>query len=248
MDYFFDTPRPRVFAHRGLAQHADLDENTIAAFLAAIEHGATHLESDTQATKDGHAVLFHDDDLFRVAGISERISELTLSEVRAIPLKFGGQIPTFEEALEQLPGARFNIDVKTEAAISPTISAIESQGAHDRVLLSSFANPIRKRALAQLSKPTATSASQSTVIAAYLSHRLLFGLGFGSIVKNVHAFQIPDRKGPVNFASRSFIRRLQAHSTEVHFWTINDPEHAQKLVNLGADGIVSDRVDLLNLR
>lgn len=248
VSYYFDTARPRLLAHRGLAQHANLDENTIEAFADALNAGATHLESDTQATKDGHAVLFHDSDLRRVAGIDAQISELTLGEISDIKLTNGGMIPTLHHALEQFPQARFNLDIKTRAAIDPTIAAIEQLRAHDRVLLSSFANPIRRKALASLSKPTATSASQSVVIAAYLSHTLLFGIGFGSIVKDVHAFQIPPSKGPVKFATKSFIRRLQRHDTEVHFWTINDPSQAQKLLELGADGIVSDRIDLMNLR
>lgn len=248
MDYYFQGQKPRLFAHRGLAQHADLDENTIEAFRQALLHGATHLESDTQATKDGHAVLFHDDDLQRVAGTSIRIAELTLSDLAAIRLANGGQIPSFEEALQALPDALFNIDIKTASAIEPTIRAIESQKAHDRVLLSSFANPIRKKALSMLTRPVATSASQSVVVAAYLSHRFLFGLGFSSIVRDVQAFQIPVRKGVVRFDSKAFIERLQRNQTEVHFWTINDPDEAEQLISLGADGIVSDRVDLMNLR
>lgn len=248
MEYFAKAEYPRLFAHRGLSQHAQLDENTLLAFQEALKHGATHIESDTQASLDGHAVLFHDEDLRRIAGIDARVNELTLKELKGVKLSNGGTIPTFEEALEALPMARFNIDIKTKAAIEPTITAIENQRAHPRVLLSSFANPIRKKALRSLSVPTATSASQSVVVAAYLSHRFLFGLGFGSIVREVHAFQIPPRIGPVNFATKSFIERLHRHETEVHFWTINSPQEAQNLLAIGADGIVSDRVDLMNLR
>ena len=159
---YFDAPKPRLFAHRGLAQHADLDENTIPAFQAALDHGATHLESDTQATADDVAVLFHDEDLSRVAGIDAKVRELSLSELKSTRLKNGGEIPTLAEALETLPGARFNLDIKTRPAISPTIEAIETLQAHDRVLVSSFSNPIRKSALTGLSRPIATSGSLST--------------------------------------------------------------------------------------
>ena len=241
---YFDPPKPRLFAHRGLAQHADLDENTIPAFQAALQHGATHLESDTQATADDVAVLFHDEDLSRVAGVDAKIRELSLSELKTTRLKNGGEIPTLAEALETLPGARFNLDIKTRPAISPTIESIERLQAHDRVLVSSFSNPIRKSALTGLSRPIATSGSLSTVLSAWLSHTLLFGAGFSAIVKDVHAFQIPVRRGPVRFATKSFIARAQRYQTEVHFWTINDPDEMRRLIELGADGIVSDRVDL----
>ncbi|PWL20332.1 MAG: glycerophosphodiester phosphodiesterase [Candidatus Aquiluna sp. XM-24bin5] len=241
---YFDPPKPRLFAHRGLAQHAGLDENTIPAFLAALEHGATHLESDTQATADDVAVLFHDEDLNRVAGIDAKIRELSLSEIKSLRLQNGGEIPTLTEALEALPSARFNLDIKTKPAITPTISAIEALEAHDRVLVSSFSNPIRKSALRDLSKPIATSGSLSTVVAAWLSHRFLFGLGFAAIVRHVHAFQVPVSRGPIKFATKGFIGRAQRHQTEMHFWTINDPAEMRRLIALGADGIVSDRVDL----
>jgi len=244
---YFDPPKPRLFAHRGLADPLGLDENTIGAFKSALASGATHLESDTQATKDGHAVLLHDEDLRRVAGIDAAIHELDLSEAQALKLRRGGTIPTLSEAFSQLPDARFNLDVKTKRAIEPTVRAIEEQQAHDRVLLSSFANPIRKETLRRLSRSVATSASQSVVIAAYLSHKLLFGAGLARILSSVNALQIPTAKGPIRFASKRFIENLHQHDTEVHFWTINDPADAARLLELGADGIVSDRVDLMNL-
>lgn len=242
--HYFSPAKPRIFAHRGLAEPLNLDENTIPAFKAAIDHGATHLESDTQATSDGHAVLLHDSDLKRVAGIDALVSELTLTEVREIRLANGGSIPTLFEALTHFPTAFFNLDIKTKLAIEPTIQAIEDAKAHNRVLVSSFSNPTRKSALKKFSQPVATSASASVALAAWASHTLLFGLGFRSIVSEVDALQVPVRLGIVNFSNSSFIKRVQRHKTEIHFWTINDPIEMSALINAGADGIVSDRVDL----
>ncbi|MEK9578700.1 MAG: glycerophosphodiester phosphodiesterase family protein, partial [Aquiluna sp.] len=94
MSGYFDALQPRLFAHRGLALRSGLDENTIPAFQEALQFGATHLEADTQATKDGHALLLHDPDLRRVAGIDARSEELTLAEISEIRLVNGGHIPT----------------------------------------------------------------------------------------------------------------------------------------------------------
>ncbi len=242
--HYFSPAKPRIFAHRGLAEPLNLDENTIPAFQAAIDHGATHLESDTQATSDGHAVLFHDPDLKRVAGIDALVSELTLTEISEIRLANGGTIPTLFEALTHFPTAFFNLDIKTKLAIEPTIQAIEDAKAHNRVLVSSFSNPTRKSALKKFSQPVATSASASVALAAWASHTLFFGLGFRSIVSEVDALQVPVRLGIVNFSNSAFIKRVQRHKTEIHFWTINDPIEMSALINAGADGIVSDRVDL----
>lgn len=241
---YFSGPKPRVLAHRGLAQHLGIAENTIEAFQEALNHGATHLESDTHATRDGHAVLVHDPDLRRLAGEDALVNELTLEEVQRIELIGGGRIPTLEGALAQLPDAKFNLDIKAKTAIEPTIRAIEQRRAHHRVLVSSFSNPVRLSALRGTSAPIATSGSMQTVIAAWLSHRLAFGIGMNLVLKNVQALQIPTGAGRIRFATESFIRRVQASDTEVHFWTINDPEEMKSLLAMGADGIVSDRVDL----
>lgn len=202
------------------------------------------MESDTQATKDQIAVLFHDEDLRRVAGVDAKVSELTLTELQEIPLIGGGRIPTLDNALENFPSAFFNLDIKTRWAIQPTIAAIEKHQAHDRVLVSSFSNPVRKSALSSFSRPVATSSSVSVALAAWASNKFLFGLGFSSIVSDVDALQLPVSKGPIRFADKSLISRAQKHGVEVHFWTINDPEQMKKLLSLGADGIVTDRADL----
>ncbi len=83
------------------------------------------------------------------------------------------------------------------------------------------------------------------VILAWASHQL-GGLGFESIVRDLDAFQIPPERGPIKFATASFIARAQRHGVEVHFWTVNELDHMQSLLALGADGIVSDRVDLFS--
>jgi glycerophosphoryl diester phosphodiesterase len=241
---YFLPPKPRIFAHRGLADPLSIDENTIAAFAAALEHGATHLESDTQATRDGHAVMFHDSDLRRVAGVDAAVSELTLGEIREIKLSNGGTIPTLLDTLSHFPAAFFNLDIKTKAAIEPTIDAIEKTQAHNRVLVSSFSNPTRKAALKKFSQPVATSASASVAIAAWVSHKFLFGAGFSRIVSEVDALQVPTHLGFVKFADRAFINRIRSYQKEIHFWTINDVDRMQQLIELGADGIVTDRVDL----
>jgi glycerophosphoryl diester phosphodiesterase len=238
---YFDPPLPRVLAHRGLSQHrSDIDENSLEAFLEAIAHGATHIESDVHATKDGVAVLFHDDDLKRVANLDVKISSLSFAELSSIKLLNGTSVPSLAQALEL--NVRLNLDIKSASAIGPTVAEIERFQAHDRVLVSSFSSLRRRAALSQISRPVATSASMREVILAWASHRL-GGLGFSRIVRDLDAFQVPPSQGPIKFATQGFIRRAKKHGVEVHFWTVNEPGQMRKLLELGADGIVSDRVD-----
>lgn len=242
---YFAGPQPRIFAHRGLHSHrAGIDENSLEAFAQAIEFGATHIESDVHATKDGVAVLFHDETLERVSNTASAIADLTLSQLKEIRLTNGSFVPTLEEALIQFPEIKLNLDIKSEGAISPTASAILAQNAMARVLVSSFSNSRRQKALALLDRQVATSASSKQVVASWISHTFLFGAFFKRIVRNIDAFQIPTKQGPVRFDTARFIARANRNRVEVHFWTINDPIQMSRLIQLGAHGIVSDRVDL----
>ena len=114
---YLSPARPHILAHRGLAS-AGVAENTLEAFRAAINLGATHLETDIQVTMDGVPVLFHDEDLVRVAGLPRKISQLSSAELNAVELISGGRIPTLRAALENLPEARFNLDLKVSAAVA----------------------------------------------------------------------------------------------------------------------------------
>jgi glycerophosphoryl diester phosphodiesterase len=241
---YFDTARPHLLAHRGLSQHrAGIDENSIAAFEQALAFGATHIESDVHATKDGIAVLFHDDDLERVAGLPLKISELTFAKLQAIKLANGSKVPSLREVLEHFPSLRLNLDVKAEAGCAATATLLNELKAFDRVLVSSFSRSRRLRTLSLLDATVATSSASTEVLGLWITHKL-FGLGFGLIAKNFDAIQIPRSFGPIRLDTESFIQRARKHGLEVHFWTINDPAEAQELLARGATGIVSDRVDL----
>lgn len=241
---YFATARPHLLAHRGLSQHQDgIDENSLASFEQALSHGATHIESDVHATKDGVAVLFHDDDLERVASLPLKISELTFAELSDITLSNGSKVPSLSEALERFPTLRLNLDVKAKAGCEPTAKVVNQFNAHDRVLISSFSRSRKLTTLKLLTRPVATSSSSIEVLRLWLTHKF-FGIGFGSIAKNFDAIQIPRGLGFIRLDSPSFIARARKHGLEVHFWTVNDPAEGQALIALGATGIVSDRVDL----
>lgn len=243
---YFDTARPHLLAHRGLSQHVSgIDENSIAAFEQALKFGATHIESDVHATKDGVAVLFHDDDLERVANLPLKISELTFAQLQGISLANGSKVPSLREVLEHFPALRLNLDVKAQPGCAATAEVINQLGAFDRVLVSSFSRARKLATLRLLDRPVATSAASTEVLGLWLAH-VFFGLGFGQIAKNFDAIQIPRSFGPIRLDTKSFIQRARRHGLEVHFWTINDPIEGSSLLAKGATGIVSDRVDLFS--
>src|SRR5512138_3600750 len=89
---------PWVIAHRGAS--ADEVENTLAAFARAMTDRADGVELDVQCCATGEVVVYHDDDLLRLAGRRERIDALSLSAIRQVRLSGGGTIPTLAEALD----------------------------------------------------------------------------------------------------------------------------------------------------
>ncbi len=95
----------RNFAHRGLyTQDQTIPENSPAAFRAAVA-GGYGIELDIQLSRDGQVVVFHDDTLKRVCGVDSRVDELTLEELRLLPLYGSGErIPLFTEVLRLVDG------------------------------------------------------------------------------------------------------------------------------------------------
>lgn len=244
--YFYPTSDVRIFAHRGLTVAADgslIDENTVPAFKRAIEVGADYIESDIQVTKDGVAILFHDDNLQRVAGIASPVGKLTLEEIKAIKLEHGGQIPTLAEALEALPQARFNLDFKSVSSIITGCRTIVEHGAQARVLVASFSDARGDAAEAKL-PGVARSAGANRTLRAILSHKIGAGILLGMALTNIDALQIPVNQGRMRLDSPRFIANVKKHGAEVHYWTINDPAEMKRLVAAGANGIVTDRADL----
>lgn len=237
----------RVLAHRGLALDANgptVDENTVAAFRAALDAGADYIESDIQVTRDGVAVLFHDDDLSRIAGDPRRIDQISWSELAQIRLPLGEPIPSLQQALEQVPKALFNLDFKVSAAIEPAVAVINQLGAGNRILATSFSEQRRKLAVSKLALSVAESAGSVRVLGLYLTYRLGLRGWFNRLALAVDCLQIPVKASVMVFGSAKFIDWAHQAGLEVHFWTINDPDQMRQLILLGADGLVTDRADL----
>jgi glycerophosphoryl diester phosphodiesterase len=239
--------RPRIFAHRGLTFQGEklvADENTLRSFDLAIMAGADYLESDIQVTRDKVPVLFHDDDLTRLVGRKTKVSDLTVLQLKEIELPLSGQIPTLEEALLAFPEAKFNLDLKTPQAESVGIETILRLKAENRVLVSSFSESSRKRALARTTTPLATSAGGSLVLRSYLLARSGLDKSLAKQLLGIDALQIPIKFFGIDFTHPKFLEQILPLGVEVHYWTINDPETMLELFTLGAHGIVTDRADL----
>jgi glycerophosphoryl diester phosphodiesterase len=110
---------PCVIGHRGAAGAAP--ENTLASIRKAWELGATWIEFDVKLTKDGHAILFHDDRLERTTDGQGAVAATTLAEIRRLDAgvwfgaAFRGEpVPLFEQALALCAelGLGINVEIK----------------------------------------------------------------------------------------------------------------------------------------
>ena len=234
----------QVLAHRGLVSEF-VPENTLKAFADALHAGADVIETDIQCTKDGVAIIFHDDDLIRLAGIPKKISESSWKEISVIDIGFGKRIPSLEQALVDFPTARFNLDIKSKFAEAPVADLVIRLQAQNRVLISSFNDNRSKRTVNSIQGEVRISAGSLRVFGLWLSSAIGATPLFSLLSRRIHALQIPVSQFGLRFDSKRFIRLALANKLEVHFWTINDIEQVRKLKSLGATGVVTDNCDLV---
>jgi glycerophosphoryl diester phosphodiesterase len=234
----------QVLAHRGLVSEF-VPENTTKAFADALFAGADVIETDVRATADGIAVIFHDEDLLRLAGIPKKVAEITWKEISGIDIGFGKRVPTLQQVLQDFPEARFNLDIKSDLAIEPVANVINALGVQNRILISSFSDSRRIKTLKKISGSVGTSAGSARVLALWLCSILGATPLFQFFSRQITALQIPISRFPIRLDSKRFVRFALNAGLELHYWTINDPIEIQRLINLGATGIVTDNCDLV---
>lgn len=238
MTYLEDPPL--AFAHRGGA--AAGDENTGLAFARAVAAGYRYLEIDVHATADGVAVVVHDPDLMRVAGRQTSIAGVSFQTLQRVPLSGGGAIPKLDDVLAAWPDVKFNIDVKSDAAVEPTLAAVENAHAAHRVLLASFSDTRVRRIRALSGGAIATSLAQKEAARLWLASRTPWGF---KVPESVVAVQVPPRYGWLRVVDRRFVAMSHRLGLQVHVWTIDDPAEMRELLDLGVDGIMTDRIEVL---
>lgn len=237
---FLDASTPLAFAHRGGA--GDGDENTTAAFERAVQLGYRYVETDVHATADGVPVVFHDETLDRLTGHAGAVSDLTWADLQAVRIAGAAAVPRLDEVLAAWPRIRFNIDVKSDAGTAPTVAAVRHSGATDRVLLASFDNRrlARIRSLAGPAVATSLSRREATLLrlASLTGVRL-------RLPASAVAAQVPPRQGRFPVVDRRFVTLAHRLGLQVHVWTIDEPTEMNRLLDLGVDGLMTDRLTTL---
>lgn len=247
---YFDAP-PLALAHRGgTAYGPNLGlENTLTAFGNAVALGYRYLETDVHATADGVLLAFHDTDLDRVTDATGAIADLPYAAVREARVGGRERIPRLVDLVEAFPGVRLNLDVKADSAFEGTLDLIERLRLHDRVCLGSFSERRIRRIRRRLGPTVATAAGQAGTAAMALGPVLLSRL----VHTAAPVFQVPEetdvRGRRVRVVHPRMIRTAHALGKQVHVWFHPEQEQSaqvyERLLDLGVDGIVADRIDVL---
>jgi len=212
------------------------------AFRNAVDLGYRHLETDVHTSLDGVVYAFHDIELTRMTGSVSAFRDLDSDDIDAIMVGGREPIPRLADLLAAFPEARFNIDIKADDAVDPTLEVLRDAGALDRVCLASFSGERLKRIRAGApGVPTGFSPAEVALLRlAPLRWLRAFGVRRGGT-----CVQVPVRARGISLVTPGFVRHAHALGVQVHVWTIDDPAEMRYLLDIGVDGLMSDRVDLL---
>jgi glycerophosphoryl diester phosphodiesterase len=209
--------------------------------------GLGHIETDIRATADGVPVVFHDETLQRVTDRVGRIRDLPWREVRKARIGNAERIHSLEEVLEHFPDIRFNIDVKEGNAVEPVVNLLGTREYLDRVCVASFSWS-RLRAVREVfGKAVCTSLAPQEVAA--LTSRTRFGrlsaMSRFVLPSGPISVQVPRRTGRLPLVTPAFVRQAHSRDWPVYVWTIDDPAEMHALLDIGVDGLITDRPSVL---
>ena len=210
------------------------------AFEGAVALGYRYLETDAHVTADGICLAFHDDRLDRVTNGTGVIAELPYRLVSQARVDGREPIPLLEDLLGAFPDARVNIDPKHDDAVDAVAAVVARTGAIDRVCIGSFSDDRLDRLRAALGPTLCTSLGPKAVARLRAGS---YGLPTGRMEGG--CVQVPHRFKGVNLVDERFVSRAHAGGLQVHVWTIDDPDEMHELLDMGADGIMTDRPAVL---
>lgn len=145
-----------------------------------------------------------------------------------------------EDLLGALPDVKVNIDPKHDAAVDALVGVIERTGAVERVCVGSFSDQRIERMQAALGPTLCTSLGPKAIARLRAGS---FGLPTGHL--GGACAQVPHKFRGVTVTDRRFVERAHAAGLQVHVWTIDDPDEMHELLDLGVDGIMTDRPSVL---
>ncbi len=253
---------PLVMAHQG--GNGLWPDNTLYAFEQAAGLGVDVLEMDIHSTADDVLVVIHDSTVDRTTDGSGAVQDLTLAELQALDAAYdwapdnaqglelgetfpyrgqGITVPTLEELFVAFPGMPMNIEIKqAEPSIAaPLCRLIREHDMAESVLVVSF-HEEATREFREVCPEVVTGTTQNEVIALFALSKLSLEGAYGPAAG---AVQVPEYRSGLHVLTKRFVDAAHKRGLQVHAWTINNEADMRRLADLGVDGIITDRPDLL---
>jgi len=237
----------RLYAHRGAS--AERPENTMIAFQRAVDVGVDALELDVQVSRDGVLLVAHDESCTRTTGARMSWAELDAADAARLDAGWGfvakdgsrpfaGQgvtAPTFEQVVTTFRTVRLNVDLKGERAISLMLELVRKLGVAERVTLASFqlATMVNVRRKGYDGETALAQAEVATLLA-------LPALVWRQLPFTGDAAQVPVHQGPLRLDRPAFLAKCHNLGLRVDYWVVDDVAEAARLLELGADGIMTN--------
>ena len=237
MKRYLDYDGLKVLAHRGGAEESY--ENTTESFEYSQLLGCEFIETDVQVSSDGIPYIFHDDDLKRILNKPVRFDSLSSNEIDDLNIFNSCKIPKLSDTLLRFPNLCFQIDFKTDEVVMPALDVINDMNVFDRVCIASF-NSKRLQNVRSLYPDLCISMGPNEVFKTLLASLNLYN---GEIPGD--CLQIPMSYYGIKIVSKRFVDFVHSRGLKIMIWTINDIKTFKYLIDLGVDGIITDKPKLL---
>jgi glycerophosphoryl diester phosphodiesterase len=253
---FLDSDPPVLFAHRGGSLL--WPENTLGAFEESLALGIRFLETDVHETRDGVLVAHHDERVDRTTNGTGAIKDMRYAELLRLDAGYqftrdgqtfpcrgkGYVIPQLIEVFNLSVRARLNVEIKPPGrrVVRKLWELVDHHGLYDRILVAAE-NDRQVRRFRRISGGrVATSSGRRETLRFWAASRLgverLLPLPFD-------ALQVPPEYKGLTVVDPKLVRAAHRNGIQVHVWTIDEPSEMRRLLNIGVDGLMSDRPDRL---
>ena len=241
----FLTPPPLAFAHQGGGlEHT---ENSWEAFELAVSLGYPYLETDIQSSSDGVAFCMHDATLDRTTNGRGQASQQPWAAIAALHVNGSERPPPrLDEVLVRWPDLRVNVDPKVGESVPPLIRALRDADAVARTCVGSFSERRIKRVTDALGSQMCHSTGPLTTFRWVLGSLLPTTLG-GLVARTSAAcYQVPVKQWRfVPVTTGRSVRLAHAMGKQVHVWVVDEANEMRRLLDLGVDGLMTDRPTVL---
>jgi len=211
------------------------------------------LEMDVRTSRDGVAMVLHDETVDRTTDGTGKLQDMSFAEIRELDAGFrfldpegkpsyrgkGVRIPTLDEVLESLPNVRLNVEAKDGRSAGIMVKIIRRHAAEHHVLVAAEWEKNRRAAVGYPGPWGASRLNITTFLLAMLTPLSRY------FTPSCDVLQVPERHKGIPVLTSRFLREAHRRNIPVHVWTVDDPGDMRRLLDMGVDGIQTDRPDRL---